>query len=257
MISLSFILSLALVPLAFAQNNTQLQIEAIEAHFSNSGQITPGQALDKSQVAPAPSVLITPANSTVSLEGTFTLAMIDADIVGADQSEGQTRHWLVNSVTLTGTTPLNVSTEGATVITSYAGPGPAAGSGAHRYVVLLYSQPSTFTAPEGLNAPGAAVEKYNFDDYVKNSNLGPLVAGTYFTVEEGTASATVSSTAAVVTSTLPVATASGTSGSTSGSGSGAPSPTSTGSSQSNGAKGSKVFSVEVLLIAFALGFFLG
>ena len=73
MISLSFILSLALVPFAFAQNNAQLQVEAIEAHFSNAGlvpsllstfvseaemvldftgvgSITPGQALSKTRM---------------------------------------------------------------------------------------------------------------------------------------------------------------------------------------------------------------
>ena len=73
MISLSFILSLALVPFAFAQNNAQLQVEDIEAHFSNAGlvpsllstfvpeaemvldftgvgSITPGQALSKTRM---------------------------------------------------------------------------------------------------------------------------------------------------------------------------------------------------------------
>jgi hypothetical protein len=29
--------------------------------------------------------------------------MADADIVGTNESNGQTRHWLVNGVTLTGT----------------------------------------------------------------------------------------------------------------------------------------------------------
>lgn len=33
-----------------------------------------------------------------------------------------------------GSSPLNASTESATTITNYAGPGPAAGSGAHRSV---------------------------------------------------------------------------------------------------------------------------
>lgn len=279
MISLSFILSLALVPFAFAQNNAQLQVEAIEAHFSNAGlvpsllstfvpeaemvldftgvgSITPGQALSKTQVAPVPSVLITPANSSVKLEGSFTLAMIDADIVGTDETQGQTRHWLVNGVTLSGSSPLNASTESATTVTNYAGPGPAAGSGAHRYVVLLYTQPSTFSAPDGLKDPGAPVEKFVFSDYVKNSGLGPLVAATYFTVEEGTATVTVSSTAAVVSSTL--ASVSSTAGTSSGSGSasGSATPTPTGSNQ-NSAKSSKIFSFEVVFVALALGFLLG
>jgi hypothetical protein len=39
----------------------------------------------------------------VSLAGNYTLVMADADIVGTNESNGQTRHWLVNGVTLTGT----------------------------------------------------------------------------------------------------------------------------------------------------------
>jgi hypothetical protein len=51
-------------------------------------------------VAAAPEITIVPANSSVSLAGNFTLVMADADVVGTDESVGQTRHWLVNGVTL-------------------------------------------------------------------------------------------------------------------------------------------------------------
>jgi len=51
-------------------------------------------------VVAAPEITIVPANSSVSLAGNFTLVMADADVVGTDESVGQTRHWLVNGVTL-------------------------------------------------------------------------------------------------------------------------------------------------------------
>ncbi len=92
--------------------------------FSGLGAISPGQNLTKdrahfplfffpttahdgralfAEAAPTPEITIVPANSTVSLQGNYTLLMADADVVGTDESVGQTRHWLVNGVTLTGT----------------------------------------------------------------------------------------------------------------------------------------------------------
>lgn len=81
--------------------------------------------------------------------------MVDADIVGTDESTTeQTRHWLVNSASLsTEAAPYAVNWTGSTSMyavlanhtchspcsffdtsTDYAGPGPASGSGSHRYV---------------------------------------------------------------------------------------------------------------------------
>lgn len=275
------LVSVALATLATAQNstqtnNTQVGIEAIEAHFSQSGivpsllttfdpvalmsvtfdgvgEISPGQALTKDQVAPTPGISVTPANSTVQLSGNYTLVMADAGPVGTDESQGQTRHWLVNGATLNGTDPLNVSTSSGIAITNYAGPAPAQGSGAHRYVILLYTQPASFTPPGNLSTAGVAVSVFNLADYAKSTGLGAIVAGTYITVEEGAASFTPSSTAPVVTSTLPVPQTSGTS---SGSAtSGAPSPSGSGSGQQSGA-GLNMAPLSTILFAgvFALGF---
>jgi len=222
MFAFSVITSLALVPFAAAQA-TSLGIEAIEAHFTQSaivpnllalfnpsallslnfagvGDVQPGQALTQAQVGPTPTVTITPANSSVSLNGTYTLVMVDADVVGSNLTQ-ETRHWLENSVVITGSTVSNAS---ATVITRYAGPAPASGSGPHRYVVMLYAQPSTFTAPAAYSQPNIGVSTFDFNGYVKDSGLGPLVAANYFTVEVGTATASISATSAVVSSTLPV-----------------------------------------------------
>jgi hypothetical protein len=89
-------------------------------------------------------------------------------------------------------------------ITAYAGPFPAAGSGPHRYVILVYAEPETFTAP-ATPAAGSGVSRMDFAAYVRSTGLQGPVAGTYIQVEQGTATAQFSSTAAVVTSTLPAA----------------------------------------------------
>ncbi|KAF4615214.1 hypothetical protein D9613_002808 [Agrocybe pediades] len=207
MLALSTLASLALFHLAFAQDPS-LEIKAIEAHFTQSALVPDLFAsfdpsallsLNYPEVGPTPTVTVTPANSSVSLNGTYTLAMVDADIVGAKLAEGQTRHWLVNGVAINGSTVTNSS---ATAITTYAGPWPAAGSGPHRYVVALYAQPSTFSPPAAFSQSNIGVSAFNFNDYVKSSGLGPLVAATYITVKEGTTAVSIFSTSAVVTSTL-------------------------------------------------------
>jgi hypothetical protein len=218
-----FIIAAALLSFVRAQStDPALEIEAIEAHFSGAGivpsllatfdpsailaisydgvgSISPGQQLTQEQVGSAPTLTVTAANSSVVLAGNFTLAMVDAGPVGSDESLGQTRHWLVNGVTVSSSVISNAS---AVAITSYAGPAPPAGSGPHRYVVLLYTQPSTFSPPTDLSQPNVGVSVFNVNDYVKTSGLGPIVAANYFTVEEGQATVSLSATSAVISSTL-------------------------------------------------------
>lgn len=145
MIVTPVILSFALASFKLVQaqlSNTTLGIEAIEAHFTQSGlepsllptfdpialftltydtvgAVAPGTALTQdgtfnfvlfaylmsehsSDVADTPTLLLTPANNTVKLGGNYTLVMADAGAVGADETQGQTRHWLVNGVTING-----------------------------------------------------------------------------------------------------------------------------------------------------------
>ncbi|KAJ7098163.1 phosphatidylethanolamine-binding protein [Mycena belliarum] len=253
MLSSPFFLYLSLVlPVAFAATTktTPLAISAIQAHFKQAllvpevfptfspdatldiafaaSPISPGQPLAQADVGTKPAVTIS-ALDDKSLTGSFTIAMVDADVVGADESGGVNRHWLENGVTVADGALSNAS---ATVITAYAGPGPASGSGPHRYVVLLYQQPTTFTAPADLSKLVDGVQKFDLNAYVKNSGLGNLVAANYFTVEVGTDSTSLPATSSVVTSTL--ATRSASAGASTASGaSSAPAPS--GSTRPNGA----------------------
>jgi len=161
-------------------------------------------------VALEPELTIVPANTTdgSAFTGNFTLVMADADVVGTDESIGQTRHWLVNYVTLQNTSSsLSVSTLAGVAVTDYAGPGPQAGSGPHRYVLLLLPQPSTFSQPANLSQTNVGVSVFHLTDYISTSHLGEPIAGMYFDVEEGTATVTLSPTSPVISSTLQAAAA--------------------------------------------------
>jgi len=226
-VALSFLGSLVN---AQSANNTALGIVAIEAHFTNAqlvpqllstftpsallnitfsgvGAISPGQNLSREQVAAAPEITVVPANSSVSLAGNFTLVMADADVVGTNESVGQTRHWLVNGVTLkNGTSGANVSTAGGVAVTDYAGPAPPEGSGPHRYVILLLPQPSGFSPPSNLSGPNVPVSVFHLTDYISSSKLGEPIAAMYFDVQQGAANGSIPTTSPVVSSTLKVPT---------------------------------------------------
>jgi hypothetical protein len=134
--------------------------------------------------------------------------------------------------------PWTLDPSTGTNITAYGGPFPAEGSGAHRYMILLLAQPSSFTAP-ATPAAGSPIEKFDFEQYVKSAGLGSIVAGTYITVEQGTATQSVEPTSSVDTATLSVpstAAASG-SGSSTGTRTGTATASATGATNSNAASG--------------------
>lgn len=103
--------------------------------------VLPGTPLAATAVSSMPTLTVV-SGSNFSEEATsmFTVAMVDADIVGTDESGNQTRHWLANNVMLTDDEDdvhgLNYTTA---PITNYAGPGPAEGSGAHSTSRPFYS----------------------------------------------------------------------------------------------------------------------
>ncbi|KAF8609913.1 PEBP-like protein [Ceratobasidium sp. AG-I] len=269
-------IALAVAPFAFAQNNA-VGLQSIIAQFKNAG-LTPdplttftpsallgvtygssaidaGKPQTVANVKPQPTVTLTPVNDSpdVTASSTYTIAMIDADIVGADQAEGQTRHWLVNGVKATGTSaPWTLDLNSGTNITAYGGPFPAEGSGAHRYMILLLAQPSAFAAP-AAPAAGSPIEKFDFESYVKDAGLGSIVAATYMTVEQGTATQSVSVTSAVNTATLSGASSAAASGSATGSRSGTASASAASSSSSANAASGRVVEWGMLGAAALLG----
>jgi len=234
-----------------------------------------------------PEITLTPANSTVTFSGNYTVAMIDPGAVGSDQSEGQNRHWLVNGATVSGKCSLRAHlTECRVTFSSQVAnshmraplrspntPDPPLlpvldHTGQHmgtfhlscltfrhapRYTIVVYAQGTSFTPPDDLSGPTPGVVPFVFPDYVKNTNLGPLVAGIYYQVEEGTATASIPATSSVISSTLPAAHSSSSGVSSSTSSGSKPTSTSGGNNSTGGAIG-KAISGSLLGLTAALGY---
>lgn len=65
-----------------------------------------------------------------------------------------------------------------TPVIAYAGPGPAEGSGAHRYVTLVYAEPDNFTVP-ATPAAGSGVGPFKYvhtDHHVNGRNSSAVLA---------------------------------------------------------------------------------
>jgi phosphatidylethanolamine-binding protein (PEBP) family uncharacterized protein len=205
---------------------------------SAAGTITNGQKVPKDDAASQPSITFSaPISSYNDLDSglnrtttQFTVMMVDADYPGAPTvAEGINAHWISNDWTY-GTLTNGVLTftpPTSEPIIKYAGPGPASGSGPHRYVVLVFAQPEAYSAP-AVPASGGSVTRIRYNEYTDGLGASPIAA-VYFTVEVGTSTVQVSSTSAVSGATS--ATGS-TAGSATGTGTGTTRPTGTASGTS-------------------------
>ena len=75
----------------------------------------------------------------------------------------------------------------------------------YRYTIVIYAQGKNFVPPQNLSSLVPDVPLFDFPSYVKNTNLGPLIAGNYYTSQVGTANVSIPVTSPVITSTLPAA----------------------------------------------------
>lgn len=117
---------------------------------------------------------------------------------------------------------------------------------------MIYTQGANFTPPQNLSGPVTGVELFDFPQYVKSTNLGPLVAGIYYQVEQGTATVSIPSTSSVISSTLPAARSSGT-GAPSGTNSGPQSTNTSTNKNTSGATGNFVAG-SLLTLSVFLGY---
>ncbi|GAA5981386.1 hypothetical protein JCM11641_005302 [Rhodosporidiobolus odoratus] len=219
---------------------TDLKSAAILSVQYGFGVVENGQAYSVDQVSDAPDVYVTPASDTAAWFNSstaYTLVLADASSLGDPDSRGNYRHFLVNGLTGAAASGSNLTfePENGQAITNYAAPGPIEGTGPHRYAFLLFTQPEDFSAPANLSSPGVSPAPWYVSSYVQETGL-QLVAASFFTVEQGTATGSVASTEAVNTATL-TATSSGSSSSSSGpASSGAPSASATGDNSNSSPK---------------------
>lgn len=137
---------------------------------------------DTSALATAPTFqLDVPASMASQYAGmNFTAMIVDPGAYGQTLGGSNvTRHYLANDLRLSN----GRLTNSTAAITPYAEPGPAAGTGAHRYLALVFAQESGFEAPSGFTTQ-MGVSTMDLEDYIDDAeNLGDIVAMTYIMVE--------------------------------------------------------------------------
>ncbi|KAF8713238.1 Phosphatidylethanolamine-binding protein, partial [Rhizoctonia solani] len=119
--------------------------------------------------------------------GTYLIAIVDPDAPSrANPTVSQIRHMFATNFVVSATRSASVIRSmvlqnSTAAISPYFPPNPPVGSGAHRYVALLYAQPSNFDAAS-LNATQFA--RFNISSFAASAGLGDPLAGTFLTVEQ-------------------------------------------------------------------------
>lgn len=214
---------------------------ALQVIFAGVAPLTAGQLLPTAQVGAQPAVSFTPGASAPDFDPTklFIIAMVDAMVDGVpDSASGKVRHWLTANVTAqAGPNGTYTLTPGANDISTYKGPAPPAGSGPHRYTLMLIPQTDSFNQAAGGIDTTTPIQNFDFSGWLQQTGLtAPIIGGNYFLAEEGTATVTPSMTSSVAAPTATYVAASGSaSNATSASGNGSASGTasSTGSAASS------------------------
>ncbi|CAE6405273.1 unnamed protein product [Rhizoctonia solani] len=179
-----------------------------------------GEAVARTNVSGAPVLMIRGTEESEAQAGgpfnvtttRYTVLCIDGNTAGSSNPTGYNLHYLENNLAYgeNHDHTVTLNSTGSPVV-AYAAPNPPSGSGPHRYIWLTYAQPGNFSAPS-TPAPGSGVALFNLTQYTSAANLGEPLTGTYFTVQEGAANASVASTTAVDSTTLPQYTATATGG---------------------------------------------
>ena len=134
--------------------------------------------------------------------------MVDPDAPSSQNPNvSQILHWLQPNVTFSPSASYT-ATFGTTVV-PYAPPAPPLGSGFHRYILLLFSQPANFVIPQAFQAYNATNRaKFNATTFASIGGLGAPVEANYFRTQNTTATASATSSATAST-TAPIATFTG------------------------------------------------
>ncbi|KAI0375795.1 PEBP-like protein [Pilatotrama ljubarskyi] len=147
-----------------------------------SANVTPGANLTREQNALRPQVFLT-SNDTSLAGQTFVLAMVDPDApTPQNPTAAQIRHLLAPGLQANGSLATGAALVNNTpAISDFLRPTPPAGSDPHRYILLLFLQPSNFTsvASQFVNA-STPISNFNISLFAQEVGLGSPVAGNFF-----------------------------------------------------------------------------
>ncbi|ORY19229.1 phosphatidylethanolamine-binding protein [Clohesyomyces aquaticus] len=166
--------------------------------------LTPGMALTVAEAA-APiefSVENISKGTNVTDTSRFIVYMIGPDVPSrATPTSRNVRHYLAGNFTVSSSNSTILATaakltNSSTATNEYSAPTPKSGTGVHRYVYLLYTQPKKFDTTDfasvGLNVSNRM--NFNLSTFRTQAGLGPAIGGTYFTINIDGANTTSNTT---------------------------------------------------------------
>lgn len=146
-------------------------LSCLEVTFTENVNVENGNTLTPTKVKDKPVV------KWMAEEGSFyLLIMTDPDAPSRKQPKfREWHHWLVANI------PGNDVSKGE-ILSDYIGAGPPKDTGLHRYVLLVYKQPSklSFDEQKLTNRSGEGRGKFSTRNFAKKYNLGDPVAGNFF-----------------------------------------------------------------------------
>ncbi|KAI0352989.1 PEBP-like protein [Trametes cingulata] len=161
----------ALLNVVFLDNTTGVSVN-----------VTPGANLTREQNALRPQVFLT-SNDTSLAQQTFVLAMVDPDApTPQNPTAAQIRHLLAPGIQANGSLATGAALVNNTpAISDFLRPTPPAGSDPHRYILLLFVQPSNFTSvvSQFVNS-STPISNFNISLFAQEVGLGSPIAGNFF-----------------------------------------------------------------------------
>ncbi|XP_023947600.1 phosphatidylethanolamine-binding protein homolog F40A3.3 isoform X3 [Bicyclus anynana] len=147
---------------------------AVTVKFTSGVEVKSGNVLTPTQVKDVPSV-----SWDAQPDVFYTLAMTDPDAPSRKEPTfREWHHWLVGNIAG------NDVASGDT-LSAYIGSGPPPGTGLHRYVYLVYRQPSKLQFDEERlpNNSGDKRGGFSISKFAKKYNLGDPIAGNFYQAE--------------------------------------------------------------------------
>ncbi|XP_050544055.1 phosphatidylethanolamine-binding protein homolog F40A3.3-like isoform X2 [Daktulosphaira vitifoliae] len=143
----------------------------IQVSYPSGVNVDYGNELTPTQVKDEPTVKWDVEDNTL-----YTLCMTDPDAPSRkEHTYREWHHWLVGNI------PGTEISKGET-LSEYVGSGPPPNTGLHRYVFLVYKQPSklTFDEPRLTNKSALNREKFSIHKFAKKYTLGSPIAGNFY-----------------------------------------------------------------------------
>ncbi|KAI5790593.1 phosphatidylethanolamine-binding protein [Peziza echinospora] len=149
-----------------------------------SGSVNSSTEFTPANTAGVPTFKLTPFTegaspiNPVSPGQLFTLVMIDPDAPSRETPTlKEILHALITGITFTQSNGVLTLSAGNSVA-AYIGPGPPAGTGLHRYIFLLFAQPTATVDAGAFN--GNSRMNFNVRTFANNNNFGAPIAGAFF-----------------------------------------------------------------------------